>query len=437
MKDLIVIGAGPGGAELALLAKNAKLDVLLIEENLLGGTCLNEGCIPTKSLLHSGATLKEEGSVSSFLASQQQKLSTVERLRKGLEYSLTIKNVDVVYGRATFVDQTTVKVHNAIYQAKTIVIASGSTFRLPNILGLHAKDVYTSRSILELQEVPKHLAIIGGGIIGLEMASIFADFGSEVSVIEAEPTILSFLDKELVKRLQVNLKQKGIVFYTNQKVEEIKANEVEKEIVISKEGKTSVITCSHILIATGRKANIENLQLENAGITTNKFGIQVNEHFQTNIPHIYAIGDCNGKWMLAHAATASAKYVFNHLRNKPNHIRFDLMPTCLYTHLQLAQVGKMESDFTEDAFIQIFKYPLRANAMAQATDQTEGMIKLIIQNNRLVGVAILHEQASTLIAVANEMIASNQSLEELNDRIVAHPTIAESLYEAVHQALNK
>ena len=209
----------------------------------------------------------------------------------------------------------------------------------------------------------------------------------------------------------------------------------DKEIVISKDGNTSVITCSHILVATGRKANIENLQLENAGITTNKFGIQVNEHFQTNIPHIYAIGDCNGKWMLAHAATASAKYVLNHLRNKPNHIRFDLMPTCLYTHLQLAQVGKMESDFTEDAFIQTFKYPLRANAMAQATDQTEGMIKLIIQNNRLVGVAILHEQASTLIAVANEMIASNQSLEELNDRIVAHPTIAESLYEAVHQAL--
>lgn len=437
MRDLIVIGAGPGGSELALLAKSAKLDVLLIEENLLGGTCLNEGCIPTKALLHSGASLKEEGSLSAFLTAQQQKLSTVENLRKGLEYSLTIKNVEVVYGRASFVDQTTIRVNETTYQAKTIVIASGSSIRIPKIPGLTQKDVYTSRSILEIQEVPEHLVIIGGGIIGLEMASIFADFNAKVTVIEAEPTILPSLDKELVKRLQMHLKAKGMVFYTNQTVAAIKSSPLGKEVWVQNGETTSVIACSHILVATGRKANIEHLQVENAGLELSNNGIKVDEHFQTNVPHIYAIGDCNGKWMLAHAASSSAKHVFRHMLNKSSQIRFDLMPNCLYTHLQLAQVGKMEADQVNDERVRTLKYPLRANAMAQATNQTEGMIKLVIENNRLVGVAILHEQASTLIGVATEMIASNKTLEELDQTIVAHPTIVESLYEAVHQALNK
>lgn len=437
MKDLIVIGAGPGGTELALLAKKAGMDILLVEENLLGGTCLNEGCIPTKSLLHSGASLKEEGTLSSFLAAQQQKLQIVENLRKGLEYSLTVKNIDLIYGSASFVNQTTVAVNDTNYQAKHIVVASGSSIRLPNIPGLIAKNVYTSRSILEIQEVPEHLVVIGGGIIGLEMASIFVDFGSKVSVVEAEPTILSTLDKDLVKRLQANLKSKGIAFYTDQKVKEIKKTPLGKAVVISKDDSTSTLECSHILIATGRKANIENLKLENAGIEIERNHIKVNEHFQTNIPHVYAIGDCNGKWMLAHAASASAKYVFSHIMHQANQTRFDLMPTCLYTHLQLAQVGKMEADFSEDEEFKTIKFPIRANAMAQATNQTEGLIKLIIQQNHLQGVAILHEQASTLIAIAREMIASNKSLEELDQTIVAHPTIAESLYEALHQALNK
>lgn len=435
MKDIIIIGAGPGGADLALHATAVGLSVLLFEESLLGGTCLNEGCIPTKSLLASSSKQVKESMQESLILAQEKKETVVTSLRKGLEYSLQLKNVEVIHAKASFVDDHTVTANGISYFAKHIVIASGSSVVIPPILGLTNRNSYTSKSILELREIPQHLVVIGGGIIGLEMASIFLDYGAKVTVVEAESRILSFMDKELTKRLQMDLTKRGVTFYVNTRVVQIDEDGRNHIVSMTQQSQEHKISCSHILVAAGRKANIQSLDLHNTSIKVIDGAIETNEDFQTNVPHIYAIGDCNQKWMLAHAASASAKHVLQKILNKPSYTRFDLMPNCLYTHLQFASVGIQEAELLEqEAKYRTHKYPFRANAMAMCTDETEGLMKLIIQEERLVGVAILHPQASTLIAQASLYIQLDKTLEELSQIIVAHPSITEALAEAIQQA---
>ncbi|MBR3660100.1 MAG: NAD(P)/FAD-dependent oxidoreductase, partial [Bacteroidaceae bacterium] len=341
---LLIIGGGPGGYETAVEAAKRGLEVTLISEGPLGGTCLNEGCIPTKTFCHYAELIEQNLKAGldckpSFAAAAERKQAVVEQLRSGID--ILLKNVQVVRGRAEFKDSKTVLCNGQEYSADKIIIATGSVSASLPIPG--AESCLTSKEILDLTEVPESLCVIGGGVIGLEFASIFRSFGSEVTVLEFCPNILPRFDVDLAKRLKQSLSKRGINIEVQAQVTRIDGNTV----TYLKKDKEFTVQADKILMAVGRRPNTEGLNLEAAGIDYTRKGITVNDRFETSVPGIYAVGDVTGGIMLAHAATYQGLHALNCICGQTDSIRFDLIPAAVFTMPEVATIGLTEEQCKE------------------------------------------------------------------------------------------
>ena len=450
---LIIIGAGPGGYETALLAAKRGVEVTLIEAGPVGGTCLNEGCIPTKAFCKNAEVLDglreaEAFGVTGlsygfdFSAVTARKNAVVEQLRGGVEGLLGHKNITLVRGKASFKDDHTVVVDNDEYTADYIIIATGSVSASLPIPGVDLPGILTSKEILDIQEVPQRLCVIGGGVIGLEFASIFKSFGSEVTVLEYFKEILPRFDSDLSKRLKQSLGKRGIEICTQAQVTGIEettvmSNEVETsayKVSYTRKGKEEVVEADKVLMAVGRKANVASLNLSDIGIEFTPKGIVVDDKtMQTNIPHIYAVGDINGKMMLAHAATFQGIVALDHIMGIENEIDLSVMPAAVFTSPEAASVGMTEEDCKAAGIpVKCLKSFFRANGKAVTMGETDGFCKLIVSDDRILGCHLYGPHASDIVQEACALITRKATIKEFESIIHTHPTLTEVLQSAVH-----
>lgn len=444
MKSLFIIGAGPGGYECAVKAAKAGLDVHIVDKaDRLGGTRLNEGCIPTKALCHSaeliesaraatslGLTVEETG--LDLKAAISRKDEVTASLREGIASLLRSPGITFHEGVARFAagNPHVLLIEDESYQADYVIIATGSEAKRLPIPGCDAKGVITSREMLKLTEIPRRLCIIGGGVIGMEFACIFRTFGSEVTVIEYAKEILPGFDKDLSKRLRTILKKKGIEFITGAPVTAIRRDETSEEIHVCYEHRSAVqeTTSDLVLMATGRGAKLDTLNFEEAGIAITPRGVVVNEHMETSVPGVYAVGDINGRCQLAHAATHQSYCALSHILGKPFKTNLSIIPAAVFTSPELAMVG-----LTEEAAaarygeVDIHKSYYRANGRALAIDAPkEGFIKIIsTKDGKLVGAHVLGSSAAELIHEAALLMNLGGKMEDLRSAIHAHPTLSE------------
>lgn len=428
---LLIIGAGPGGYETAVEAAKRGLEVTLISEGPMGGTCLNEGCIPTKTFCHYAELLEQNLKAGleckpSFAAVAERKQAVIEQLRGGID--MLLRNVQVVQGKAQFKDSKTVLCNGQEYTADKIIIATGSVSASLPIPG--AESCLTSKEILDLKEVPESLCVIGGGVIGLEFASIFRSFGSEVTVLEYCPNILPRFDVDLAKRLKQSLSKRGINIEVQAQVTGIDGNTV----TYLKKDKEFTVQADKILMAVGRRPNTEGLNLEAAGIDYTRKGITVNDRFETSVPGIYAVGDVTGGIMLAHGATYQGLHALNCICGQTDSIRFDLIPAAVFTMPEVATIGLTEEQCKEQELeVRCLKSFYRANGKAVSMDETDGYCKIIVASDgKILGAHLMGAHASDLIHEIAAVMNLNGTLEQLQCVIHAHPTLSEVLQSALH-----
>lgn len=426
--DIIIIGSGPGGYRTAGYALQQGKQVVIIEKAEAGGTCLNSGCIPTKCLAHDA-----EANASDFPAAAERKRNVMNQLRQGIEQLLSAPGITLVRGEATFKDARTVTVDGIDYEADDIIIATGSSSKMPPVEGIDNPRVITSTEALNFQTLPAEIVIIGAGVIGMEFASILSRFGAKVSVIEYLKECLPVIDKDIAKRVRKQIeKLQGVTFYMDSAVKAINDNEV--VFVSNKNGKETRLECPGcpLLIATGRKPNIEGLNLEAAGVEYSPKGITVNDNMLTSVPHIYAIGDVTGRQMLAHAATFMGFRAVNAIVGKADKIRFDIMPSAIFTYPEAAAVGLTEDQCKEQGIeCRALKGYYRANGKALAIDEPEGMVKLIAgANGRILGCTSYGAHSADIVQEVTAYMNCNATVADIADSVHIHPTLSEILQDA-------
>ncbi len=443
---LIIIGAGPGGYETALLAAKRGVETVLIEAGPVGGTCLNEGCIPTKAFCKNAEVidgLKEAEAFGvtglsyefDFEKVVTRKNAVVEQLRGGVEGLLGHKLITLVKGKAEFKDAHTVKVGGQEYEGDYIMIATGSVSASLPIPGADLPGILTSKEILDIEEIPQRLCVIGGGVIGLEFASIFRSFGSEVTVVEYCKDILPRFDTDLAKRLKQSLGKRGIEINTQSQVLSIEENDGEYTVTYSRKGKEETVVADKVLMAVGRRANVVSLNLADAGIEFTPKGIAVNDVMQTNVPHIYAIGDVNGKMMLAHAATFQGIVALDHIMGVENEIDLSVMPAAVFTSPEAASVGKTEDECKEAGIpVKCLKSFFRAKEKAVTMAEPDGFNKVMVhaETGQVLGCHLFGPHASDIVQEACAMISRKATLEQFAGVIHTHPTLTEVLQSAIH-----
>ena len=400
--DLIVIGAGPGGYRAAEYAAKQGLKVVIFEGDNVGGTCLNVGCIPTKTYVHS----------ATFAEARNRMSEVVAQLRQGVEGILSHPNITLVREKAVFADSHTVNG----YTADNIIIATGSETKWLPIKGIDDPRVVDSTGLLALGEQPGRLAIIGAGVIGMEFASVFSRFGSEVTVIEYLKECLPALDSDIAKRLRKTMEKRGITFKMKTAVEDV-----------------ADIDADVILMATGRKPRVQP-DFAHAGFAYDeRQGIQVDEHFETTVKGIYAIGDVNARQMLAHAAEMQAVRAVNHILGKADGIRFDIMPAAIFTEPEAACVGPSEDQLKAQGIAYVCKKSFwRANGKALAMGETDGMLKLFVSpSGEILGCHAFGAHAADIVQEVSVLMCKHTTLGELADMVHIHPTLSEILKAAV------
>lgn len=447
--DLIIIGAGPGGYETALAAAERGMTVTLFNGANLGGTCLNEGCIPTKCFCRDAEVIStfkhgDEFGIDDFTFSVDfnkilsRKNSVVETLRSGIDMMLTKAKVNVVNAMASFKDGKTVVADGEEYTADRFIIATGSVTKSLPIPGHDLACVKDSTQMLSIDYVPESLTIIGGGVIGMEFASIFSQLGSKVTVIEFMKQILPPFDSDIAKRLKQTLTKKGVKIVTGAAAKEIKQNEFyEIEVTYDLKGKEEKVVSSDLLMAVGRAPRVDGLNLEAAGVAYTPKGIQVDDNMRTNVEGIYAIGDVNARMMLAHVASFQGIRALNDIQAKSDNIRFDLVPSAVFTVPECGMVGKTEEQCkAEGIAIMIGQSFFRANGKALALGEPDGLCKLIFrkEDGMLIGAHIMGVEAADLAQQCADLMNRNTTLSEMKDIIFGHPTVSEVLMTAAHSA---
>ena len=421
--DLLIIGAGPGGYRAAEYAAKQGLKVVIAEEGEVGGTCLNVGCIPTKTYVHA----------ATFAEARERMATVIPQLRSGVEGILSHPNITLLRGRASFVSSSECSICGDVVAAKNIIIATGSETKWLPIKGVDDPRVVDSTGLLQLETLPKKLCIIGAGVIGMEFASVFNRFGSEVTVIEYLKECLPALDSDIAKRLRKTLEKQGVTFKMKTAVENI-----------------ADLDADVILMATGRKPRTAGLGLETLGVTLEKNGaIPVNDHFQLPLlleraggeAGLYAIGDANGRQMLAHAAEMQAVHAVNHILGKTDAIRFDIMPAAIFTEPEAACVGPTEDQLKEQGIpYECHKAFWRANGKALAMGETEGMLKLFITppsqggdggESRILGCHAFGAHAADIVQEVSVLMCRDTTVAQLRDMVHIHPTLGELLVSAV------
>lgn len=426
--DIIIIGSGPGGYRTASYALQQGKQVVIIEKAEAGGTCLNSGCIPTKCLAHDA-----EANASDFPAAAERKRNVMNQLRQGIEQLLSAPGITLVRGEATFKDARTVTVDGIDYEADDIIIATGSSSKMPPVEGIDNPRVITSTEALNFQTLPAEIVIIGAGVIGMEFASILSRFGAKVSVIEYLKECLPVIDKDIAKRVRKQIeKLQGVTFYMDSAVKAINDNEV--VFVSNKNGKETRLECPGcpVLIATGRKPNIDGLNLEAAGVEYSPKGITVNDNMLTSVPHIYAIGDVTGRQMLAHAATFMGFRAVNAIVGKADKIRFDIMPSAIFTYPEAAAVGLTEDQCKEQGIeCRALKGYYRANGKALAIDEPEGMVKLVAgADGRILGCTSYGAHSADIVQEVTAYMNCNATVADIAYSVHIHPTLSEILQDA-------
>ncbi|MEE9434913.1 MAG: dihydrolipoyl dehydrogenase [Sphingorhabdus sp.] len=450
--DVIVIGAGPGGYVAAIKAAQLGLKTACVESGeTLGGTCLNVGCIPSKALLHaselyeeahSGALekfgIKLAGAKLDLKAMMAEKTKAVGELTGGIEFLFKKNKVTWIKGHAAFESAGSIKAGGKIYSAKNFVIATGSSVTpLPGVEIDNAKHIIVdSTGALELPKVPKHLVVIGGGVIGLELGSVWRRLGSEVTVVEYLDQILPGMDKDIRKDSARIFKKQGFNLKTSTKVTSVSVKGKKAALTVESAagGDTSTIEADAVLVSIGRKPNTDGLALNKAGLETNKHGqIEVGHDFQTTVPGIYAIGDMTPGPMLAHKAEDEGVAAAEFIAGETGIVNHDLIPGVVYTHPEIASIGKTEDELKEaGADYKVGKFPFAANSRAKANRDTEGYVKIIADSatDRVLGVHIISSLAGTLIAEAVIAMEFGATSEDFAYTCHAHPTHAEALKEA-------
>ena len=408
--DLLIIGAGPGGYRAAEYAAKQGLQVVIVEQDEVGGTCLNRGCIPTKTYVHS----------ASFAEAYERQQQVVQQLRSGVEGILSAPGITLLRGHAEFADVHTVSVGSDLVTARNIIIATGSSAKLLPLPDINDPRLVTSTGLLQLQTLPRRLAIIGAGVIGMEFASVFQRFGSEVQVIESLKECLPMLDSDIAKRLRKLLEKRGIKFQMKTAVQSL-----------------ADIDADVILMATGRKANTDGLNLAAAGITPEVNGLSVDDHMMI-APGLYAIGDVNGRQMLAHAAEMQAVRAVNHILGRTDGIRFDIMPAAIFTEPEAACVGPSEDQLkASGAAYRCHKSFWRANGKALAMNAAEGMLKLLTapmadgSDERIVGCHAYGAHAADIVQEVSVLMCRDTTVGQLRDMVHIHPTLGEILRAAI------
>ena len=447
--DIIVIGGGPGGYVAAIRGAQLGAKVILIEKDKIGGTCLNYGCIPTKTLFKNAEvmnTLKHasdlgfelEGFSYNVQKIQERKNNVISQLVGGIEQLLAANQVTVIKGTAEFVDAKTLRVYQAVGEETVvsgdkIIIATGSRSYIPNIEGMSLEGVYTSKELLDFDAVPEKLVIIGGGVIGMEFACIFQELGSEVTVVEYANSILPLIDSDITKRFTASLKKRGMTIHTSTKV--CKIEEVEGGLSVIAEGKKGevVIPATAVLVSTGRTPVLEELKLEAVGVKHHQCAIEVDSHLMTNVEGIYAIGDVNGKMMLAHAASHQGLAVIEEImgiEHKGNH---ELVPNCIFVLPEISSVGITEDMAVEKGIpYKASKFLFGANGKALSIGEPEGFVKVISDpDDKIIGVHIMGPHASDLIHEGTLAISQGLTANDIGNTIHAHPTLSEAFVEAV------
>jgi len=450
--DLIVLGGGPGGYLAAERAGGAGLKVLLIEERNVGGVCLNEGCIPTKTLLHSAKLFDHckdgkkygvtcENPVLDHASVMARKDKVVRKLVAGVSSALKKNQVEVKRARGTIAgsspDGLLVTADGETHTGKSLIIATGSQPVLPPIPGLReALDggfAVTSRELLSLKELPGSLVIIGGGVIGLEMAAYFAMAGSKVNVVELLPKIAGEMDAEISALLRKSLEGKGITFHLGAKA----AAFGDGFVTVEQNAETTEIPCDKVLLSVGRKASAADIGLETLGVATDRGNIAVDDRCLTNIPNVYAVGDCNGKSMLAHTAYRQAEVAVNTILGREDHMCYSAVPSVVYTSPEVASVG-LSHEAARKVRLETADISLSMNFAGRyvaENERGEGICKLVFDKNRrtLIGAHIIGGPASEFILSCGILIETELPLERMKKFIFPHPTVCEILREGMFQ----
>ena len=448
--DVLVVGGGPGGYLCAERAAQNGLTAAVFEKKSLGGTCLNEGCIPTKTLLNSSKMYRHAKESEAFGVTAEnvkydhakvidRKDSVVKTLVAGDGATMKANKVTVVSEKAVIKGKTqngfAVDAAGVEYVGKRLVIATGSETVVPPVPGLkeglQSGFVLTNREVLDEKTLPDSLVVIGGGVIGLEMAYYFASVGTKVTVIEMMPKIAGATDPEICKVLMDSFTKRGMEFKLSSKVLEVKSNSV----IYEENGEKKEIACDKVLLSAGRKPTTADIGIETLQLDMDRAAIKTDRHLCTNVSGVYAIGDCNGKLMLAHTAYREAEVAVNHMLGKSDEMRYDVIPSVIYTDPEVASVG-LSKEAAEEKGIKVkeVKLPMSfAGRYLAETNGGKGFIKLVVDTdrNRLIGCHMVGSYASEIIMTATMMVDTELTPTRLQKLVFPHPTVAEIIREAI------
>lgn len=444
--DIAVIGGGPAGYNAAEMAASNGLKTVLFEKKYIGGVCLNEGCIPTKTLLYSAKTLDSikaankygitvEGDTSFDIGKIiSRKDKVVKKLTSGVSYKLSSYGVTVVSDLATIKGEENGRINisggDDLYSVKYLLLCTGSETVIPPIKGLSEIDYWTSKEALEFKELPKSLAIIGGGVIGIEFASFFNSMGVTVNVVEMMPEILGVMDKETSAMLRSDYTKRGVKFHLNTKVTEVS----KAGVIVEKNGKTETIEADKILVSVGRRAITTGFGLENLKVELLKNGVKVNEYMQTSHPQVYAAGDITGFSLLAHTAIREGEVAIGHILGEDDKMSYKAISSVVYTNPEIAGVGKTEEELIANGeSFRVLKLPMAYSGRFVAENETgNGLCKIIVdKNEHIIGCHMLGNPASELIVLAGVAIESGATVEDFRKHVYPHPTVSEIIHETL------
>jgi dihydrolipoamide dehydrogenase len=445
--DIGIIGGGPGGYVAAIRAAQLGAKVAVVEQERLGGVCLNWGCIPTKAMTSAIELLLEIEEAEDFgiLVSEPgldfsrmmaRKDEVVERLVSGVESLMDARKIQVIAGHAELASPTGIRISGESskeLEVKKIIVATGSVPAKPPVPGVDLPAVMTSRETLALQEPPHDLVIIGGGAIGVEFASIFNALGTKVTLVEMLPSLVAPVDEELGRRYTQLLRRQGVDIHLRSPLKEIAERDGSVEVIYEGPQGEGAIAADAVLLATGRVPLTEGLNLGDVGVKLERGAIAVDEHMATSVPGIYAIGDVTGGWMLAHVASREGEVAAEHALGRDSTMDYTAVPNCVFTLPEMAGVGLTEQEVKEQGIpYRKSRFPLSASGRALAMGQTTGLVKMICEqgSRRILGLHIMGPHATDMIAEGALAIQSGATAEDIVRTIHAHPTLPEAVREA-------
>lgn len=444
--DIAIIGGGPAGYTAAERAAANGLQTVLFEKKAIGGVCLNEGCIPTKTLLYFAKLWDNMKSASKYgisvpdgSAFDMQKMierkdKIVKKLTGGVQMTVNSYGAVIVPHEAVITGEADgrfrVSASGETYEVTYLLVCIGSDTVIPPIKGLSGVDYWTSKEALESTVLPSSLVIIGGGVIGMEFASFFNSMGVQVHVVEMMPEVLGAMDKETSGMLRAEYQKRGVKFHLNTKVVEVSP----EGVTIEKDGKTSLIETEKILVSVGRKANLLQVGLDKLNIELLRNGVKVDEHMQTSHPRVYACGDITGHSMLAHTAIRESEVAINHILEVEDRMNYDCVPGVVYTNPEVAGVGKTEEELKASGIsYHVQKLPMAYSGRFVAeNEQGNGLCKLILDDDdRIIGCHMLGNPASELIVLAGIAVQHGYTVEEFQKTVFPHPTVGEIFHETL------